>query len=251
MTTPTTTAGAVLEEARNWAHRQVRRHRGMRVYTWPGEPAVLELLELAGRHPEALAAALHDLLADLARRDTHLDRLAGFALCRAVWVLLSDPGAIEGRTASAGDDPPARELVVVGPARTSPGRQATAGVSQPVAHGPSGASGARPPSRGRRRAAAVLASVPDSEQALETIRELVEQGVPEQGVPGHASPPGESMHELLTALVDRLDAESRRLLLDYEQASNHQAALWAEDRFRLGYAMGSGLIADLLTDANR
>lgn len=54
----------------------------------------------------------------------------------------------------------------------------------------------------------------------------------------------EPASDALQQLMERLNGEERRLLVAYEEHSNHVAELWADDRFRLGYVLGaSGLLS--------
>lgn len=53
----------------------------------------------------------------------------------------------------------------------------------------------------------------------------------------------EPASDALQELTERLEGEERQLLLAHEEHSNRVAELWADDRFRLGYALGaSGLL---------
>lgn len=89
-----------------------------------------------------------------------------------------------------------------------------------------------------QRRAAILAALPGTEAAEMRLRDLVDHGLPGYTEPADAPftiPEGTS-----PALRDRL--------LAWEERHHDRARLWAEDRFRLGFALGAGLYADLLLD---
>lgn len=48
----------------------------------------------------------------------------------------------------------------------------------------------------------------------------------------------EERSDLLERLAQRLDDESRALLMAYEAHTNQLAAAWGDDRFRIGFALG-------------
>lgn len=73
-------------------------------------------------------------------------------------------------------------------------------------------------------------------EVVELLTELAECGSQDYRESEPAS-------DALQQLMERLEGEERRLLVAYEEHSNHVAELWADDRFRLGYALGaSGML---------
>lgn len=86
-------------------------------------------------------------------------------------------------------------------------------------------------------AAAKARRIPSSaHEVAELLTELAECG-------GREYRESEPASDALQQLMERLEGEERRLLIANEEHSNHVADLWADDRFRLGYALGaSGLL---------
>lgn len=89
-----------------------------------------------------------------------------------------------------------------------------------------------------RRRAQMLAVLPSTEGVVQTLRDVVDHGLP-----GYQEPPEEPF-----TIPPDVSAEFRERLLAWEERHQDRARLWAEDRFRLGFALGSGLSADLLVD---
>lgn len=73
---------------------------------------------------------------------------------------------------------------------------------------------------------------PGSEDVLETLTDLLIQG-------SRRYRDTEPQSDLLDRLRQRLDGVDLELLTAYEAHTNHLAALWAEDRFRVGFALGA------------
>lgn len=99
---------------------------------------------------------------------------------------------------------------------------------------------AREQARTQRRAQ-VDTAVPTSEQAVQNLRDLVDLGLP-----GYTEPDDEPF-TIPRNLPPKLTAE----LLAWEERHQLRSQMWADDRFRLGYALGAGLAGPLLlnTDA--
>ena len=87
-----------------------------------------------------------------------------------------------------------------------------------------------------RRRTQLLAALPTTEQAVMALRDIVDQGLP-----GYSEP-----HEDPFTIPDDISPALAADLLAWEERHQLAAQLWAEDRFRLGFALGSGLSADLL-----
>jgi hypothetical protein len=87
-----------------------------------------------------------------------------------------------------------------------------------------------------RRRAAVVAVLPTTEQAVLRLRDLVDDGLP-----GYREPADEPF-----AIPDTVDPGLRAAMVAWEEHQHERARLWAEDRFRLGFALGCGLAAELL-----
>lgn len=73
---------------------------------------------------------------------------------------------------------------------------------------------------------------PNSEEVLETLSELLAHGT-------HAYRDARESEDLLERLQRRLEGLDLELLMAYEEQTNRDCAMWAEDRFRIGYALGA------------
>lgn len=89
-----------------------------------------------------------------------------------------------------------------------------------------------------QRRLAVLAALPGTETAVMRLRDLINDGLP-----GYREPADEPF-----TIPDGTPPALRVALLAWEERHQERARLWAEDRFRLGFALGAGLTADLLLD---
>ena len=86
-----------------------------------------------------------------------------------------------------------------------------------------------------QRRAAVLAALPTTEEAVMALRDLVDAGLP-----GYTEPHSEAF-----TIPDGTPPALRDDLLAWEAEHQLAAQLWAEDRFKLGFALGAGLSAEL------
>jgi len=91
----------------------------------------------------------------------------------------------------------------------------------------------------QRVRARVLAQLPSTEQAAQMLRDLVEGGLP-----GYTEPLDD---DAMPPLPGDLDPEVRARLVAWEAHASHRLHAWAEDRFKLGFALGSGQYARLFT----
>lgn len=89
-----------------------------------------------------------------------------------------------------------------------------------------------------QRRAQVLAALPGTETVVMRLRDLVDDGLP-----GYTEPQDEPF-----TIPDDIAPEFSAELLAWEERHGERARLWAEDRFRLGFALGAGLAADLFLD---
>lgn len=86
-----------------------------------------------------------------------------------------------------------------------------------------------------QRRAHVLAVLPTTEQAVMALRDIVDSGLP-----GYTEP-----DDAPFTIPDGTPAALQAALLAWEEHHQLVAQLWAEDRFRLGFALGAGLSAEL------
>jgi len=92
----------------------------------------------------------------------------------------------------------------------------------------------------QRVSARVLAQLPSTEAAAQMLRDLVEGGLP-----GYTEP---LTDDAVPDLPDDLDPAMRaRLVAAWDAHTSHRLHAWAEDRFKLGFALGSGQYARLFT----
>lgn len=89
-----------------------------------------------------------------------------------------------------------------------------------------------------RRRAAALAALPSTEEAVMVLRDIVDSGLP-----GYTEPQDESF-----TIPDGTPPALQADLLAWEEHHQLAAQLWAEDRFKLGFALGAGLSAELFLD---
>lgn len=89
-----------------------------------------------------------------------------------------------------------------------------------------------------RRRAAALAALPSTEQAVMALRDIVDCGLP-----GYSEPDDEPF-----IIPDGTPPALQADLLAWEEHHQLAAQMWAEDRFKLGFALGCGLSADLFLD---
>jgi len=86
-----------------------------------------------------------------------------------------------------------------------------------------------------QRRTQILAALPSTEQAVMALRDLVDDGLP-----GYTEPGDDPF-----AIPDGTPPALQAALLAWEERHQYAAQLWAEDRFRLGFALGAGLSAEL------
>lgn len=73
---------------------------------------------------------------------------------------------------------------------------------------------------------------PDSEEVLEALSELLAHGT-------RGYKDAQESNDLLGRLQRRLAGPDLELLMAYEEQTNRDCVLWAEDRFRIGFALGA------------
>ena len=86
-----------------------------------------------------------------------------------------------------------------------------------------------------RRRTQILAALPTTEEAVMALRDIVDDGLP-----GYSEPDDDPF-----TIPDDVSPALEADLLAWEAQHQLTAQLWAEDRFRLGFALGAGLSAEL------
>lgn len=81
----------------------------------------------------------------------------------------------------------------------------------------------------------VLAALPSTEEAVMALRDIVDDGLP-----GYTEPQDDPF-----TIPDGTPPALQAALLAWEEQHQYAAQLWAEDRFKLGFALGAGLSAEL------
>jgi len=89
-----------------------------------------------------------------------------------------------------------------------------------------------------QRRAHIIAALPSTERAVMALRDLVDSGLP-----GYREPHGEPF-----TIPDDTPPGLRAELLAWEEHHQLAAQMWAEDRFKLGFALGAGLSGELFLD---
>ena len=86
-----------------------------------------------------------------------------------------------------------------------------------------------------QRRTQILAALPSTEEAVMALRDLVDDGLP-----GYTEPQDDPF-----TIPDGTPPALQAALLAWEEQHQLVAQLWAEDRFKLGFALGAGLSAEL------
>lgn len=89
-----------------------------------------------------------------------------------------------------------------------------------------------------QRRTQILAALPSTEQAVMALRDIVDSGLP-----GYTEPDDDPF-----TIPDGTTPALQADLLAWEEHQQLVAQLWAEYRFKLGFALGAGLSAELFLD---